>query len=474
MSPRSLLFSSDQETSQLVGQVLRELGLEVEACVEIFAAIEKLTTRNYEIVVADLADGAEAAFLLKTCAELSSARSALSVAIASLQSSVLPPGIGVVLTKPLIPEKIKWALTHAGEITEKVKAARAEVVPIIPAAKKVPALPPKIVPIRQAQPPVLPMPPQLVLPAYTQPDDFSEPMLEPETGLVPLAASASAKFKGTAHQVSLTANPKDLGFLDEDNPLHVRGGRKNLDGNFRRIYRPAILTGFMLWLAYIGIEPARSAALVSSVAVIYTKAVENTETWLQAPKTEQAEEQAAEGETPVPERGMRSSQQLAETIRLEPHIMTPEEISTGAPTEQSDPVSGEPTAIPNSLRAALKPITQEEYPAIEAKLAPTSVINGMQPVVLPEELSKSMLVDKVEPDYPQQALASGLQGPVVLQAWIGKDGKISDLKLVHGYMVLGKAASDAVRKWRFRPYILNGQAVDSQTVITVDFKLPNS
>lgn len=473
MSPRSLLFSSDQETSHLVGQVLRELGLEVESCVEIFSAIEKLTTKTYEIVVADLADGAEAAFLLKTCAELSSARSALAVAIASSQTNALPPGVGVVLSKPLIPDKIKWALTHAGEITEKVKATRAEVVPIVPTSKKATALPQKIVPIRQVGTSVAPMPPQVVLLAYTHPDDFTEPMLEPESGLVPLAASASAKFRGTAHQVTLTANPKDLGFLDEDNPLHIQGGRKNRGGNFSRIYRPAILSGFLLWLAYIGIQPARSAALVTSVVVIYTKAVENTQTWLQTPKTEQAEEQATE-ETTASQHSIRSSQQGAETIRLEPRALASEEVSTGAPTEKLDPIAGEPTTIPNSLRAALKPITQDEEPAVEAKLAPTSVMNGMQPVVLPEELSKSMLVDRIEPDYPQQALSSGLQGSVVLQAWIGKDGRVSDLKLVRGYMVLGKAASDAVRRWRYRPYVLNGQAVDSQTYITVDFKLPNS
>lgn len=474
MSPRSLLFSSDQETSHIVGQVLKELGLEVESCVEIFSAIEKLTTKNYEIVVADLSDGAEAAFLLKTCAELSCARSALAVAIASSEASVLPPGVGLVLSKPLISSKIKWALTHAGEITEKVKATRAEVIPIAPVAKKVSALPPKIVPIRQVGATVVPMPAQIVLSAYSHPDDFAEPTLEPESGLVPLAASASAKFRGTSHQTSLTANAKDLGFLDDDNPLHVRGGHQNRNESFSRVYRPAMLSAFMLWLAYIGVQPARSAALVTSVAVIYTKAVENTQTWLQAPKTEQAEEQAAEGETPAPERSIRSSQQGAEEIHLEPRAVAPDEISTGAPTVQPEPVAGDASAIPNSLRAALKPITKEEEPAVEAKLAPTSVINGMQPVVLPEELSKTMLVDRVEPDYPPQALSSGLEGPVVLQAWIGKDGRISDLKLVRGYMVLGKAASDAVRHWRFRPYILNGQAVDAQTYITVDFRLPNS
>jgi protein TonB len=133
------------------------------------------------------------------------------------------------------------------------------------------------------------------------------------------------------------------------------------------------------------------------------------------------------------------------------------------------------SAIPDSLKSSL-PQTPAGVAsaAVEAKLAPSSVLSGMQPVLVPEEFSKTMVLDRVEPDYPKQALSSGLQGAVVLQAWIGRDGKVTELKLVRGYMILGKAASDAVRHWRFKPYILNGQAVDAQTYITVDFKLPNT
>jgi len=65
-----------------------------------------------------------------------------------------------------------------------------------------------------------------------------------------------------------------------------------------------------------------------------------------------------------------------------------------------------------------------------------------------------------------------LQGPVVLQAWIARDGTIQDLKLIQGSFVLGQAAYRAVKQWRYQPYLVNGRAVEAQTFVTVDFKLP--
>jgi periplasmic protein TonB len=82
------------------------------------------------------------------------------------------------------------------------------------------------------------------------------------------------------------------------------------------------------------------------------------------------------------------------------------------------------------------------------------------------------LLQKVPPNYPEQALKAGLQGPVVLQAWIARDGTIRELKLIRGSFLLGQAAYKAVRQWRYQPYLLNGRAVEAQTYVTIDFRLP--
>jgi protein TonB len=74
--------------------------------------------------------------------------------------------------------------------------------------------------------------------------------------------------------------------------------------------------------------------------------------------------------------------------------------------------------------------------------------------------------------YPPEGVAQKLQGPVVLQAVIARDGSVEDLKLVRGYFILGRAAIAAVKQWRFQPYSINGHAAATQTVITINFTYP--
>ena len=91
MSPKALIFSSDQETSRLLNQALIEFGFDVESCVEIFAAVEKLTSRGFELIVADWDDGVEASFLLKTARELKANTEAfMSVAELNNPTTLLP------------------------------------------------------------------------------------------------------------------------------------------------------------------------------------------------------------------------------------------------------------------------------------------------------------------------------------------------------------------------------------------------
>ena len=84
------------------------------------------------------------------------------------------------------------------------------------------------------------------------------------------------------------------------------------------------------------------------------------------------------------------------------------------------------------------------------------------------------LIRRVQPAYPPIARTAHVQGAVVLAALIGKDGTIENLRLVSGPPMLSQAAIAAVGQWRYRPYILNGEAIEVETQITVNFILaPN-
>jgi protein TonB len=88
-------------------------------------------------------------------------------------------------------------------------------------------------------------------------------------------------------------------------------------------------------------------------------------------------------------------------------------------------------------------------------------------------LSEAQLINKVVPTYPMLARRTGIQGDVKLHAIISRDGSIQSLSLISGHPLLTGAAVDAVEQWRYRPYILNGEAVEVETWITVSFKKNN-
>ncbi len=85
-------------------------------------------------------------------------------------------------------------------------------------------------------------------------------------------------------------------------------------------------------------------------------------------------------------------------------------------------------------------------------------------------LSEGRLVNRVEPVYPRIAAISGIQGQVKLHAIIARDGRIQSLNVMSGHPLLVRAALEAVEQWRYRPYVLNGETVEVETLITVNFK----
>ena len=92
-------------------------------------------------------------------------------------------------------------------------------------------------------------------------------------------------------------------------------------------------------------------------------------------------------------------------------------------------------------------------------------------VFLSPQMASARLLQRIEPVYPESALQLHIQGEVELEALVGKDGSVQQLKLVSGDSQLAAAAADAVRQWRFQPYQSDGQDVEFSTRLTVEFRL---
>jgi len=165
---------------------------------------------------------------------------------------------------------------------------------------------------------------------------------------------------------------------------------------------------------------------------------------------------------------------------------------------QSDVVNGQlrtPTKIPQKVQM----IKEDEAPPPE--MATGGVVGGVPggvpggqmggviggiisstPVAVPKVatpqrvrvslgVSQGLLIKKVQPNYPPLARQARIQGTVLLQAEISKDGTIENLRLISGHPMLAPAAIEAVKQWRYKPYMLNGEPVAVETQVQVNFTL---
>ena len=111
---------------------------------------------------------------------------------------------------------------------------------------------------------------------------------------------------------------------------------------------------------------------------------------------------------------------------------------------------------------------------LDSVLGSGQVLPPPPPVVRHPPVSRMMegnLILRVQPDYPSLARQVRVQGLVVLRAMISREGTIENLQVLSGHPMLVRAAVDAVRQWRYRPYVLNGEPVEVETEVKVNFVL---
>ena len=127
------------------------------------------------------------------------------------------------------------------------------------------------------------------------------------------------------------------------------------------------------------------------------------------------------------------------------------------PCPQCVPGAGPGSAVPGPINMIGLPVPMPPKPA--SKPPRVSV------------MMDGYLIHRVQPDYPMLAKQIRVHGPVEIAAVISKQGTIENLQIVSGHPMLVRAALDAVKQWRYRPYILNGDPIEVDTKITVIFTL---
>jgi general secretion pathway protein A len=122
-------------------------------------------------------------------------------------------------------------------------------------------------------------------------------------------------------------------------------------------------------------------------------------------------------------------------------------------------------------------LAQQHIGSLEDARSPIRLPQQERRTVVPVQeglignITPGRLIHKVKPIYPPGALEAQVQGSVVLQVVVGEDGAVRDLRLISGSPLLAPAAIEAVRHWQYQPSHLNGQSIESETRVTLKFRL---
>jgi protein TonB len=481
MLPLSLLFSSDEQAAHSLSQALSELEFGVECCPEIFSAVEKITSRAFDIIVSDWNEGLEAAFLLKTSRELKANHAAFTIAIADSNSAEAAheAGADLVLSRPIVPDEVKYALLTSDAFLAHMRTWLPKLG--FPETERTIANNP------EAAPPPIPIPRPTPTPAHI--DSQTPPPLRAWPCPPPPRRAECDSLVVAAESIF----DEHLDYRSRVQTQFQREPHFSSAGRMRRKEPARVLPTVAIAVAFLAVgyvfsEPLYSRSTNTTVVEMWGRAL-GAQVWrhgsndhrapagVQVADAQVADVQAAEVPGEDSGHGSSPSRPGASHIRV---TQVPEPLSAGARVPAQQPLQvetyspnvQEPAAsavrVPESLKASVQSASMR---AVAARITP-SLLAALEPVELSEDFSRRLLLQKVLPSYPEKAIRARLQGAVVLQAFIARDGTIQDLKLIRGSLLLGQAAYRAVRQWRYQPYLINGRAVEAQTMVTVDFRLP--
>ena len=169
--------------------------------------------------------------------------------------------------------------------------------------------------------------------------------------------------------------------------------------------------------------------------------------------------------------------------QLQGQVMVKIQVSETGDVESVEVLSGDPVLAKAAVEAAkkwkFKPFIRNGKPVgVATKIPFDFAFSGNVSDAKPPErvrisagVSSGLLIHKVSPIYPVEARRAHIQGTVILQAEISKEGRIANLRLISGPPELASAAIGAVQQWRYRPYLLMGEPVVVQTEVQVNFQL---
>ena len=127
-----------------------------------------------------------------------------------------------------------------------------------------------------------------------------------------------------------------------------------------------------------------------------------------------------------------------------------------------------------TIGVASRPTPQQSQEQAKSPAAQSETVQQSdlpQRVRVSQAVEKGLCLKRTAPKYPKKARNKGIQGTVLLHVIISKTGDVATVELISGELLLATAAIDAVKQWKYKPYLLQGNPVEIDTQVQVNFTL---
>ena len=519
MAIRALLLSADPQAVPALTQVLKELDLAFEHCNELSSGTESLAHQHFDTILVDCDNEQDAVPVFESVRGSTLQKTSITIAIVEGKTGVpnaFHLGAMLVLTKPVSVEQarntLRTALSmlrkegQAGKgILENAEAAEkgnavakvaarslgGSLEPAQPASetiipKRLPQLrsPAAVLPLKSADAPAGGSAPSAVAPSVEAgttnelPSSFAPPRTAIDVGVAKAdLAVTAAPTALPSNDVPLLDDKPILAELEESESKIAVPAKRAHAAPTRRHSRTPLLAAVVAVLLVAVLYAAWG--VVPRFRDVVTFEYQKIQLHIAGFRTK-GQTAASAIPAPSPSQATRSAAMSPGGSSVTPAADT----TTSSADATAHPVpattqSADPGAPSQSAALSLQNVKQDSTATNNVALVPatsttrkTGGAPSTETPVLPADVADDNVVHRVSPIYPQEAKQKKVHGPVVLQAMVDKDGDVDFVKVVDGNDLLISAAVDAVRQWRYKPYVRNGEAVAFVTQVTVDFRLP--
>ena len=524
--PHALLLSPDDQAVNAITGVLEEMSVTCERPLDGASAAQRINSHGFDLVLVDCENLPAAKLIFDVCRRGKSGNNAVPIAIVDGRAG-LPTafrlGAELILTKPVAKDQARSTIrtavsrvrkdvpanenvpsqpasvasTNTAPTEERALAAAAASVSsqltsfAEPAPSYVPTATPSLAPAAA---------PAVTTKMHSAVDEIDATPATPKSNPLPASSSASSLSESSAAPAVPENSKPARPLKPSDDPVLAELEEKELTASQPKSAGPGKEApdqpaAQSLVPAFSSHPPSRqrTRSLLLALLMLALAGGGSYALWtyqpgfraIAQPQIDRMLALVGMGLPPAPAPiHAKRSAQLAPATTAAPASTSPTDQNK---TKATDSKAGSVTGSPSIMTSTAAPVSAQPQPSQSNGTSPSDgkkdaavatssgapLPGESSAIVLSSKGAESRLAYSVPPKFPVEARSGAAQGTVILKEVVDENGKVEGVRLVEGNAALATAAINAVKQWRYRPYVRDGKAQPFQTVVLVDFQQPS-